>query len=25
VVFKGLGSSGGEIDPLLHRDILGYQ
>ncbi|WP_158879879.1 LPS assembly protein LptD [Rhodanobacter sp. L36] len=25
VVFKGLGSSGGQIDPLLHRDILGYQ
>ena len=25
VVFKGLGSSGGQIDPLLRRDILGYQ
>jgi LPS-assembly protein len=25
VIFKGLGSSGGQIDPLLHRDILGYQ
>ncbi|TAM60153.1 MAG: LPS-assembly protein LptD [Rhodanobacter sp.] len=25
VVFKGLGSSGGQIEPLLHRDILGYQ
>jgi len=25
VVFKGIGSSGGEIDPLLRRDILGYQ
>lgn len=25
VVFKGLGSTGGQIDPLLHRDILGYQ
>jgi LPS-assembly protein len=25
VVFKGLGSSGGEIEPVLHRDILGYQ
>jgi LPS-assembly protein len=25
VVFKGLGSSGGKIDPLLRRDILGYQ
>ncbi|HEY0199749.1 MAG TPA: LPS assembly protein LptD [Rhodanobacter sp.] len=25
MVFKGLGSSGGQIDPLLHRDILGYQ
>jgi LPS-assembly protein len=25
VVFKGLGSTGGQIDPLLSRDILGYQ
>jgi LPS-assembly protein len=25
VVFKGLGSTGGQIDPLLRRDILGYQ
>jgi LPS-assembly protein len=25
VVFKGLGTSGGQIDPLLRRDILGYQ
>jgi LPS-assembly protein len=25
VVFKGLGSTGGQIEPLLHRDILGYQ
>jgi LPS-assembly protein len=25
VIFKGLGSSGGQIDPLLRRDILGYQ
>ena len=25
VVFKGLGSSGGQIEPLLRRDILGYQ
>jgi LPS-assembly protein len=25
VVFKGLGSSGGQIDPLLRRDILGSQ
>lgn len=25
IVFKGLGSSGGQIDSLLHRDILGYQ
>ena len=25
LVFKGLGTTGGEIDPLLHRDILGYQ
>ena len=25
VVFKGLGSSGGQIDSLLRRDILGYQ
>ncbi|WP_139350379.1 LPS assembly protein LptD [Rhodanobacter sp. B04] len=25
VVFKGLGSSGGKIDNLLRRDILGYQ
>jgi LPS-assembly protein len=25
VVFKGLASSGGQIDSLLHRDILGYQ
>jgi LPS-assembly protein len=25
VVFKGLGSSGEQIDTLLHRDILGYQ
>lgn len=25
VVFKGLGSTGGKIDTLLHRDILGYQ
>jgi LPS-assembly protein len=25
LVFKGLGSTGGQIDPLLHRDILGYQ
>lgn len=25
LVFKGLGSTGGQIDPLLRRDILGYQ
>ena len=25
IVFKGLGSTGGQIEPLLHRDILGYQ
>jgi LPS-assembly protein len=25
IVFKGLGSTGGQIDPLLRRDILGYQ
>lgn len=25
VVFKGLGATGGQIDPLLRRDILGYQ
>ena len=25
VIFKGLGSSGGQIDSLLRRDILGYQ
>jgi LPS-assembly protein len=25
VVFKGLGSTGGQIDPVLRRDILGYQ
>ncbi|MGP1665545.1 MAG: LPS assembly protein LptD, partial [Rhodanobacter sp.] len=25
IVFKGLGSSGGQIDSLLRRDILGYQ
>jgi LPS-assembly protein len=25
VVFKGLGSTGGQIDPTLRRDILGYQ
>lgn len=25
VVFKGLGSTGGQIDSLLRRDILGYQ
>ena len=25
VVFKGLGSSGGQIEPTLRRDILGYQ
>ncbi|MEW9572214.1 LPS-assembly protein LptD [Rhodanobacter sp. Si-c] len=25
VVFKGMGSTGGQIDPLLRRDILGYQ
>ena len=25
VVFKGLGSTGGKVDPLLRRDILGYQ
>ncbi|GAB3781753.1 LPS-assembly protein LptD [Dyella agri] len=25
VIFKGLGSTGGQIDPLLRRDILGYQ
>jgi len=25
VVFKGLGSTGGQVEPLLHRDILGYQ
>jgi len=25
IVFKGLGSTGGQIEPLLRRDILGYQ
>ncbi|WEN16165.1 LPS assembly protein LptD [Rhodanobacter sp. AS-Z3] len=25
MVFKGLGSTGGQIEPLLRRDILGYQ
>jgi LPS-assembly protein len=25
VIFKGLGSTSGQIDPLLRRDILGYQ
>jgi LPS-assembly protein len=25
LVFKGLGSTGSQIDPLLRRDILGYQ
>jgi LPS-assembly protein len=25
IVFKGLGSSGTQIDSLLQRDILGYQ
>ena len=25
IVFKGLGSTGGQIEPLLQRDILGYQ
>lgn len=25
LVFKGLGSTGGQIDPLLRRDILGFQ
>ncbi|MEO7072771.1 MAG: LPS assembly protein LptD [Rhodanobacter sp.] len=25
IVFKGLGATGGQIEPLLHRDILGYQ
>jgi LPS-assembly protein len=25
LVFKGLGSTGGQIEPLLHRDILGYR
>ena len=25
VIFKGIGSSGGQIDSLLRRDILGYQ
>ncbi|BFI97175.1 MAG: LPS-assembly protein LptD [Rhodanobacter sp.] len=25
VIFKGLGSTGGQIDSLLRRDILGYQ
>jgi LPS-assembly protein len=25
LIFKGLGSTGGQIEPLLHRDILGYQ
>lgn len=24
-VFKGLGSTGGQLEPLLQRDILGYQ
>ncbi len=23
--FKGLGSTGGQLEPLLQRDILGYQ
>lgn len=25
VIFKGLGSTSGQIDPVLRRDILGYQ
>ncbi len=25
IVFKGLGATGSQIEPLLHRDILGYQ
>lgn len=25
IEFKGLGSTGGQVEPLLHRDILGYQ
>ncbi|CAM5357632.1 hypothetical protein [Rhodanobacter lindaniclasticus] len=25
IVFKGLGSTGGQIEPLLRRDILDYQ
>ncbi len=25
IVFKGLGATGGQIEPLLQRDILGYQ